>query len=93
MKDNKPQLNVAEKSNSGKKKDWLYFDRTFEFFRVFLRVALASELWYKSYTRADDSASRVYKVISLDVEADREDTTLTVYSLTLLGFMISIAKI
>ena len=96
--DNRAKFDNPEHSNSGKKKHWLYFDRTFKFTwrgipHVFMRLAIANELWYKTYTRGDGSLSRVYKLLSLDIEEDQEDTTLKVYTLALLGFMISVAKI
>jgi hypothetical protein len=64
---------------------WLIYERTFKpNFRMFITVALAKGLWHKTLA----NGTPLYKFLSLDVEQDKEDSTLKIYSLTILSLIL-----
>lgn len=65
---------------------WLIYDRIFQpHFRMIIRLSLAKGLWHKTLA----NGTPLYKFLSLDVEQDPEDSTLKVYSLTVVSLMMS----
>lgn len=68
---------------------WLIFDRTtsvdWGICVIFLRVALAKELWHVTLA----TGTRHYKVFCLNVEVDKDDPALRLYSLTVLGLIVA----
>lgn len=71
---------------SDAKNPWLLYDNTFKpHFRMFIRLALANGLWHKTL----ENGTPLYKIFSIDIEQDKEDASLKLYSLTILSLMLS----
>ncbi|WP_407306558.1 hypothetical protein [Acinetobacter sp.] len=82
----KKNIHADTSSNSGNK-NWLVFDYTIITRFMLLRIALAKELWYQTLQKND---AKLFKVFSINIEQDRDDPSLKIYSLTILGFMIEV---
>jgi hypothetical protein len=82
-------VHAPGKSNNGNE-NWLIFDYIIKSRFLFLRFALAKELWYQTLQK---NGAKLFKVFGIDVEQDKEDPTLKLYSFVFLGFLVSVARI
>jgi len=65
---------------------WLLYDRIFNpHYRMFIRLSVAKGMWHKTLA----NGAKLYKFFSIDIENDVEDSSLKLYSVTILSFMTS----